>query len=511
MISVAVKSALIMNNKLKFKFHFPYGATDHTCPGYDFTKPDEHKTFIVNNKENEITLDRQLDTTRYFVKIAWEQLAVIENPQPHKYLLIPSDSDSTFTFSCLFSKEKYQNTLPDFSETKQNSREAWEKFWMSGGAVDFSECTDPRAVELERRAVLSQYLTKIQSSGSLPPQETGLTFNSWYGKFHLEMHWWHVAHFIAWNRPNLMEEQLNYYTRIIEKAKQTAQHQAYNGVRWPKMTDFSGTESPSTVGTFLIWQQPHVIYFTEMLYQLNLKTEVLDKYKDLVFDTADFMASYARWDSSTHRYVLGPALIPAQEVFAPETTINPPFELAYWYWGLQTAQKWRKRLGMKENPLYRNVLENISPLPKNDSLYIFAENRPDSYHNPDCLRDHPIVLGAYGFVPHTPLVNTQLFEKTLYKVVSLWNWDKTWGWDYPLAAMAATRLNNPDLAIDMLLKDVQKNTYLINGHNYQDQRLRIYLPGNGGLLFAIALMCDKSGFPKDGKWNVKWENMGKMP
>ena len=25
------------------------------------------------------------------------------------------------------------------------------------------------------------------------------------------------------------------------------------------------------------------------------------------------------------------------------------------------------------------------------------------------------------------------------------------------------------------------NTYLPNGHNYQDPRLRIYLPGNGGL------------------------------
>lgn len=33
------------------------------------------------------------------------------------------------------------------------------------------------------------------------------------------------------------------------------------------------------------------------------------------------------------------------------------------------------------------------------------------------------------------------------------------------------------------------NTYLPNGHNYQDPRLRIYLPGNGGLLTAIALMC----------------------
>lgn len=48
------------------------------------------------------------------------------------------------------------------------------------------------------------------------------------------------------------------------------------------------------------------------------------------------------------------------------------------------------------------------------------------------------------------------------------------------------------------------NTYLPNGHNYQDPRLRVYLPGNGGLLTAIALMCagwdgceiENPGFPK---------------
>ena len=38
----------------------------------------------------------------------------------------------------------------------------------------------------------------------MPPQETGLTCNSWYGKFHLEMHWWHSVHFALWNRAPLL-------------------------------------------------------------------------------------------------------------------------------------------------------------------------------------------------------------------------------------------------------------------------------------------------------------------
>jgi hypothetical protein len=85
--------------------------------------------------------------------------------------------------------------------------------------------------------------------------------------------------------------------------------------------------------------------------------------------------------------------------------------------------------------------------------------------------------------------------------------------------MTATRLSKPEMAIDVLLMETQKNTYLVNGHNYQDKRLRLYLPGNGGLLTAIAMMaagwdgCTElnPGFPKNGKWNVQWEGFHPLP
>jgi hypothetical protein len=110
-------------------------------------------------------------------------------------------------------------------------------------------------------------------------------------------------------------------------------------------------------------------------------------------------------------------------------------------------------------------------------------------------------------------------RNTFEEIERKWNWESTWGWDYPMMAMTAARLNKPESAVNALLMDVQKNTYLINGHNYQDQRLRLYLPGNGGLLAAVAMMAagwdgntrDNPGFPKDGKWNVKWEGLRKMP
>lgn len=92
------------------------------------------------------------------------------------------------------------------------------------------------------------------------------------------------------------------------------------------------------------------------------------------------------------------------------------------------------------------------------------------------------------------------------------------GMGFPMTAMTATRLGLPDKAIDALLMPVQTNTYLNNGHNYQDDRLTIYLPGNGGLLAAVAIICagyDGSkitdpGIPKNGKWKVRWEGLKKM-
>jgi len=52
-----------------------------------------------------------------------------------------------------------------------------------------------------------------------------------------------------------------------------------------------------------------------------------------------------------------------------------------------------------------------------------------------------------------------------------------------------------------------KNRYLMNGHNYQNPRLAIYLPGNGGLLTTAAKMCVSGQFPHSRKWKVRWEDL----
>lgn len=519
LISATVKSQLVREGRLKIRLRFPYPTGEWTDVGNNYMGSDKHRSTVENTITNTATISRQLDTTRYYIDLAWKNRGTITEKQKHEFIIAPGDDQELFSFSCRFSPKKNTQTLPGYSQTELNSIGGWQQFWTGGAAIDFSGSTDPRAAELERRIILSQYLTKIQCAGSYPPQETGLTYNSWFGKPHLEMHWWHGVHFALWGRLDLLEKSVDWYSKVSDNARGIAQRQGFEGIRWQKMTDHAGEENPSSVGAFLIWQQPHFIYFSELVYRQKKDQQTLNKYKDLVFATADFMASYAFYEKEKDRYILGKGLIPAQERYKPEETFNPTYELAYWRWAFSIAQEWKARLKMPRNKKWDTVLRKLSQLPVMNSVYLAAESAPDSYTNPEYKTDHPAVLGTVGMLPMSTAVDKKTMNNTFNLVMDTWTWKDTWGWDFPMTAMTATRLGQPEKAIDALMMDIQTNTYLVNGHNYQDDRLRLYLPGNGGVLAAIAMMCagyDGStemnpGIPKNGKWNVKWEGLKKMP
>ena len=516
MVSFRVNSDLLASGQLKVNLRYPYPSGRHSDMAARWDLPEKHES-MMHLKEGGATIERTLDDTRYYTTLSWGPSAEISRVEQHVFEIIPGSD--TLEVSVLFSPGDVTGPLPVFRETRSLSRDAWREFWLSGGAVDFSGSTDPRADELERRIILSQYLARAQCAGDQPPQETGLTYNSWYGKFHLEMAWWHMVHFALWGRPGILEHTLSWYTEVAEEAGKNARRQGYEGIRWQKMTDPSGADSPSSVGSFLIWQQPHYIYFSELCYRASPDRETLEQYKDLVFESADFMASYPQYNKEKDRYELGPLLIPAQECFDARTTFNPPFELSYWYWGLNTAIRWAERLELDPNPEWVEILEKLSPLYAGDGLYVPAESVPLAYTEKTHMHDHPAVLGAYGALPGNPLIDTAIMRKTFDFVWDNWQWEDTWGWDFPLTAMTAVRLGEPEKAIESLFMQPRTNTYLGNGHNYQDERLRLYLPGNGGLLAAVAMMCagydgcttPEPGIPKDGSWNVRWEGLVPMP
>lgn len=518
-IVTEMKGDLIEKNPPCILFSFPYASLKWGKTGCDWDSPEKHSTVILKELKDRILLKRELDSITYFVLIKFDK-GIFERIDKHEFLLIPEKGEK-FELLVNFSAEYPEELNIKSADRFFNEISSWwRNYWNKGAFIDFANCKSPEAKELERRVILSQYLTAIQCSGNLPPQETGLTCTSWFGKFHLEMHWWHAVHFVLWGRPELLERSLDWYFKILPEARKKAIRQGYEGVRWPKMVGSCGRESPSSVGVFLIWQQPHIIYYSELLYRYYKEKRILEKYKDLVFQTADFLASYARYDSNRDEYILGPPLIPAQEVYKPEETINPTFELAYWRYGLKVAIEWKKRLGMKVPDKWVNVLEKLSPYPVyKDKYYQNVETEEPTLDDPWHTRDHPTVLGALGMLPGEG-IDEKLMGKTLKKVFENWNWVTTWGWDYPLIAMTAARLGEKELAIKALLMNTPKNRYLVNGHNYQENRLPIYLPGNGGLLTAIAMMAggwdgapDTSapGFPDDGDWDVKCEGFKRFP
>ena len=161
------------------------------------------------------------------------------------------------------------------------------------------------------------------------------------------------------------------------------------------------------------------------------------------------------------------------------------------------------------------MLARLSPLPVADGKYLFADSAPDTYANPKWATDHPSVVAALGVLPGEG-VDRAVMDRTLSWIWTNWNWPTTWGWDYPMVAMTAARLGRPELAIDALLLDTPKNRYRSNGHNHQRPGLTIYLPGNGGLLYAVAMMAagwdgaperPAPGFPANGRWLVRWEGL----
>ena len=187
---------------------------------------------------------------------------------------------------------------------------------------------------------------------------------------------------------------------IVRFSKKPGRRQGARGIKAPAGPKWSPTTAgrahrPSAPS--LIWQQPHPIYYAELLYRAAPSAVTLERYQEIVWATAEFMASFAVYDKERDRYVLGPPVIPAQENHRPEETLNPTFELEYWVFGLKVANEWRRRLGLDPEPKWAEVAAKMAALPIGDGVYLADERCPETfarYHY-----DHPSMLGAFGILP----------------------------------------------------------------------------------------------------------------
>ncbi len=546
-VGVQIESDLIERGELRVRLAFPRGhdlAIKNTPP-LDWSHDEQHRSRLivpeppltVSTKWKDRTsppinaeIIREVGHTRYSVALRWSVGATVERLAAHAFTIRPeSPASGKLDVSVRFSSES-RAVLPNSAEeVAAASAIAWPQFWRAGAAVDFTGSTNPLAPKVEERIILSRYLTAAQCAGDVPPQESGLTCDTWYGKHHTEMIWWSTAHFILWGETDLAKRNLEWFRQHLPEARALAAERGLRGARWAKMVGPDDRESPGG-NPLLVWNQPHLIYLCDLLLRQSPSQENIEHYRELVFETADCMASMLKLDPKRDRYVLGPPLWIAQEIHDPATSQNPAYELAYWRWGLETAQRWRLRSGLPRNADWDARLAKLSPLPVVDGKYTALESHPDTWTDVAARHDHPEMLMALGFLPGGPDVDRATMDRTLTGVLQQWDWAaKIWGWDYPMVAMTATRLGRPADAIEVLMRDGPNNHYLPNGHapvgsdrahNQNGRReIAVYLPGNGSFLSAVALMiggwegCAEKfpGFPKDGTWHIRAEGLTQLP
>ncbi|KAL4894671.1 Six-hairpin glycosidase-like protein [Aspergillus ambiguus] len=501
-VGVYIQSHLLQKRKLDVFFDYPLTA------GVKFEAPfvgnwnavANHTTKLHTSRKDSATIQHSLGGTTYYNSIEWlpygSESIVGPIEGTHRYLLRPQGGDS-FSFSSTYTPSNYQGRKT-FNSIKQNSEAWWEDFWESGCFVDLTGTRDKDAQELQRRIVLSQYLLAINCAGRDPPQESGLQNNGWYGKFHMEMAFWHLGHWARWGKWELLGRSLGVYSRFLPSSIERARNQGYKGARLGKMSDPSGSSAPGEINALLIWQQPHPMYFAELEYRAFPTKQTIQKWDYILTEAAEFMVSYAYWNTSTKVYDLGPPLYPSSENTSPNSTYNPTFELAYWRFGLEIASKWKDRQGKLVPPGWTHVLDNLAPLPITDGAYAICADLPDMWTAYDYISDHPSQIAVYGLLPDTQGVN----------ISQVWNLTNSYGWDFPMLSMTAARLGNSQQAIDYLLEPLFQFDDV--GNPIGGTRVPTpYFPASSSMMFAVAMLAggwDGNAGPHfPATWNAKVE------
>ncbi|EIN05583.1 hypothetical protein PUNSTDRAFT_54946 [Punctularia strigosozonata HHB-11173 SS5] len=525
-VGVQITSPLLHSGRLGLFLDYPWndGSSKFSAPFVGiFNATANHTTSLTTGRDLGTNVAAQIThafaANTFFTSLGGDRFSVSrDSPTAHRYTIRSAANSSTFAFTLHYDVAE-PRSIPTAAEIVQSSNAAWENFWEKSGFVDvYSGSTDSRADELQRRIVLSRYLLRVNEAGGDPPQESGLVNNGWYGKFHLEMFFWHEVHWALWGNWDLLKRATPVYQRFLPTSVERAQVQQpwSAGARWGKMSDPSGRSAPGEINELLIWQQVHPLVFAEYQYRAFPNRSTLKEWRDVVVATADWMAAFAWWNQTTKVYDLGPPMYVVSEDTSPNVTVNPAFELAYWRFGLGLAETWMKRLGEKPPAAWSTVKANLAPLPIENGLYAVYEGiEHDFWADPAYTNDHPALVGLHGWLPPTPGLNLTTAKATIEQVWTTWNITNSYGWDFPMLAMSAARNNESEQAIGFLLNEL----FSFDDAGYPTGGVRVptpYFPSSGSFLLAIAQMAagwDGSdgvapGFPATG-WHVRVEGIAK--
>lgn len=231
-IAVEIQSSLLITSELGVFFDYPYMTGDNKfeAPFVGLWNATANHTTFLQSGDQEAQIQHDMDATTYYTTIHWNSTANVSGPLPdsHRYLLMPSGS-KLLSFTATYHDHPNATMAPyyspqgqgthintDFSTIQASSTAWWESFWETGAFVDLTCTNNESAIEIQRRIVLSEYLLAVNEAGFDPPQESGLSDNGWYGKFHAEQFVWHLGHWGRWGKWALLDRAIpGVYERFL--------------------------------------------------------------------------------------------------------------------------------------------------------------------------------------------------------------------------------------------------------------------------------------------------------
>lgn len=428
------------NLNLALKFNYP----SYTKNGY---RLDILPNVLV--KEDRITLLYDDKNSLSFKLKSSSNYQIVENT------LIFDDNNVSFSLA-----------LDEIKEGK-----LLDEFWKCDNGIIIDN------EELVKKMVLSKYLLHVNSTGIYPPQESGLTYNCWNSKFHLEMHLIHSLWNIYNNHVGDLVKSFDYYLSIMPSSLKRASLNGYKGLRFPKMTGPDGEDSPSNIGPLLIWQAPHILFMLQEIYYLYNKENIIKKYEPLISGTVDFMISFLTLKDS--KYQMLDPLLEACESIPLDRCQNPSFELEYWRYTLERQPKIDTVLYGHQRYDYLDITSKIITPKEDDGIYLKTYGVIDKY---DLYKDHPTEGFLMSFFK-SKIVDKEKMVKTIDYILKNMDLSSYWGWDFPFLGLSLLNCGEIEKSIEVTQLNTINNQYLYNGYNTSPRDdLKAYLPGNGAFL-----------------------------
>src|SRR4029453_4172643 len=112
MLIVKIHAPAFNATRLGMDLKFPGIAAQLNPNPADWDHPDRHRTHILQQDARHVSLQRDLDDTRYFVEAASDEDVTFRAVDTHTLRVIAREGDASFNLKVLFSPERNAQALP---------------------------------------------------------------------------------------------------------------------------------------------------------------------------------------------------------------------------------------------------------------------------------------------------------------------------------------------------------------------------------------------------------------